>query len=68
MRGLDPRIHAVVGVASACCKDVDGRIKSDQVRSSPAMTALSCKRVIALSDPCPWQIPRTALRFRGNDE
>jgi len=32
MRGLDPRIHAVAGVASACCEDVDGRIKSDQVR------------------------------------
>ena len=28
MRGLDPRIHAVAGVASACCEDVDGRIKS----------------------------------------
>src|SRR5271169_2889858 len=65
MRGLDPRIHAVVGVASACCEDVDGRIKS---RSSPAMTALSCTRVIALSDACPWQISRTALRLRGNDQ
>ena len=28
MRGLDPRIHAVAGVASACYEDVDGRIKS----------------------------------------
>jgi hypothetical protein len=28
MRGLDPRIHAVTGVASACCEDVDGRITS----------------------------------------
>jgi hypothetical protein len=32
MRRLDPRIHAVAGAASAFCKDVDGRIKSDQVR------------------------------------
>jgi len=32
MRGLDPRIHAVAGVASVCCEDVDGRIKSDHVR------------------------------------
>ena len=28
MRGLDPRIHAVTGAASACCEDVDNRIKS----------------------------------------
>ena len=28
MSGLDPRIHAVAGVARACCEDVDGRIKS----------------------------------------
>ena len=28
MRGLDPRIHAVASVASGCCADVDGRIKS----------------------------------------
>jgi hypothetical protein len=28
MRGLDPRIHAVAGVACPCCEDVDGRIKS----------------------------------------
>ena len=65
MRGLDPRIHAVAGVASACCEDVDGRIKS---RSSPAMTTLSCTRVIALSDPCQWQIPRTALRMLGDEK
>jgi hypothetical protein len=32
MRGLDPRIHALVSLASACREDVDGRIKSDQVR------------------------------------
>jgi len=28
MRGLDPRIHALASVASACWEDVDGRIKS----------------------------------------
>ena len=28
MRGLDPRIHALASVASACPEDVDGRIES----------------------------------------
>jgi hypothetical protein len=28
MRGLDPRIHAVVNATSISCKDVDGRIRS----------------------------------------
>jgi hypothetical protein len=32
MRGLDPRIHALATVATACSDGVDGRIKSDQVR------------------------------------
>jgi hypothetical protein len=31
MRGLDPRIYALAGGASAGWEDVDGRIKSDQV-------------------------------------
>ena len=34
-------------------------------RSNPAQTAHSCTRVIALADPCPWQIPPTALRAVG---
>ena len=28
MRGLDPRIHRIAGIASARCEDADGRIKS----------------------------------------
>ena len=35
MRGLDPRIHAVAGAASARREDKGGRIK-------PAMTTLTC--------------------------
>jgi hypothetical protein len=53
VRGLDPRIHAVAGVATAYCEHLDGRIKS----IISAITALSCTMVIALADPCPWQIP-----------
>ena len=57
MRGLDPHIHVIAGAASAGGKDVDGRNKSghDDFWLVPIKTQQ------------PAAVPRTALRFRGND-